>query len=244
LSRYTGEIPAGGSHLERYARRLNAVEINSSFHRPHQRKTYERWAQCTPADFRFSVKVPRTMTHEARLADCGALLDRFVAEIAGLGDKLSAVLVQLPPKLVFEERLAGPFFHDLHTRLDIPVALEPRHGSWFAPAVDDWLAERQIARAAADPAPVPGADQPGGWNGLAYYRWHGSPRMYFSEYDAAALASLQQALDRSLARGLQSWCVFDNTASGAALGNALALTASLEERRSLGGEALISTIGR
>jgi uncharacterized protein YecE (DUF72 family) len=61
-SRYSGTIPAGGSHLERYARRLNAAEINSSFHRPHQRKTYERWACCTPANFRFSVKVPKTMT--------------------------------------------------------------------------------------------------------------------------------------------------------------------------------------
>jgi len=97
-SRYSGTIPAGGSHLERYARRLNAAEINSSFHRPHRRKTYERWARCTPANFRFSVKVPKTMTHEARLASCGALLDRFVAEVTGLGDKLGALLVQLPPK--------------------------------------------------------------------------------------------------------------------------------------------------
>src|ERR1700710_2503714 len=102
-SRYTAEVPAGGSHLERYARRLNAVEINSSFYRPHQRKTYERWARSTPAAFRFSVKVPKAMTHDRRLVDCGALIDRFVAEVTGLGNKLGVLLVQLPPKLVFEE---------------------------------------------------------------------------------------------------------------------------------------------
>jgi uncharacterized protein YecE (DUF72 family) len=94
----------GGSHLERYARRLNVAEINSSFYRPHQRKTYERWAQSTPAGFRFSVKVQKAMTHEQGLAGCGALLDGFAAEVAGLGGKLGVLLVQLPPKLAIEKR--------------------------------------------------------------------------------------------------------------------------------------------
>jgi uncharacterized protein YecE (DUF72 family) len=85
-SRYAADVPAGGSQLERYARALNAVEINSSFYRPHQRKTYERWAGATPVGFRFSVKMPRTITHNARLANCSAMLDRFMAEVTGLGD--------------------------------------------------------------------------------------------------------------------------------------------------------------
>jgi uncharacterized protein YecE (DUF72 family) len=177
-SRYAAEIPPGGSHLERYARRLNAAEINSSFHRPHQRNTYERWARSVPAGFRFSVKVPKVMTHEQRLADCGVLLDRFATEVAGLGDKLGVLLVQLPPKLAFERREADRFFRDLHQRIDVPVACEPRHASWFTPDVNDWLVERRLARVAADPAPVAAGSEPGGWNGLAYYRWHGSPRVY------------------------------------------------------------------
>jgi hypothetical protein len=105
-SRYAAEMPQGGTHLERYARRLNAAEINSSFYRPHQRKTYERWARSVPAGFRFSVKVPKAITHERRLSDCGALLDRFVMEVTGLRDKLGVLLVQLPPKLKFEKRVA------------------------------------------------------------------------------------------------------------------------------------------
>jgi uncharacterized protein YecE (DUF72 family) len=223
-SRYAAEIPPGGSHLERYARRLNAVEINSSFYRPHQRKTYQRWARSVPGSFRFSVKVPRAMTHEHRLADCGALLDLFVAEVTGLGDKLGVLLVQLPPKLAFEKRVADRFFRDLRQRIDVAVTCEPRHASWFTPAVNDWLAERRIARVAADPAPVAGAGEPGGWNGFCYFRWHGSPRIYYSDYDEAALSALGERLDAQREQGVPTWCVFDNTAMGAALGNALALT--------------------
>src|SRR4029078_9092426 len=95
-SSYLDRVPPGGSHLERYARRLSAVEINSSFHRAPRRIAYQRWAQSVPADFRFAVKLPKTITHEAGLADCGALLDRFVDEVTGLGDKLAVLLVQLP----------------------------------------------------------------------------------------------------------------------------------------------------
>jgi len=219
---YADVMPRGGSHLERYARRLDAVEINSSFYRPHQRKTYERW----PTDFRFSVKMPKAVTHEARLADCDALLDRFVAEVTGLGGKLGVLLVQLPPSFGFDRPLADRFVRALRRRLDAPVALEPRHRSWFTSEVAAWLADLGIARVAADPAPVAEAGRPGGWGGLAYYRWHGSPRIYYSDYDAGALASLKSTLDESCRRGVPTWCIFDNTALGAALGNALALARS------------------
>jgi uncharacterized protein YecE (DUF72 family) len=224
-SRYAAEMPPGNSHLERYARRLHAAEINSSFHRPHQRKTYERWAQSTPGGFRFSVKLPKSISHEHGLAGCGASLDRFMAEVAGLGDKLGVLLLQLPPKFAFEKRIADRFFRDLARRIDVPVACEPRHASWFTPDVSDWLAKRRVARVAADPAPVPGAGEPAGWKGLAYYRWHGSPRIYYSDYDVAALAALGKRLEAQRQRGVPVWCIFDNTASGAALGNALAMTA-------------------
>ncbi|MDB5584983.1 MAG: hypothetical protein JWR80_10159 [Bradyrhizobium sp.] len=224
-SQYNSDVPAGGSHLERYVRRLNAVEINTSFYRPHQRKTYERWAQSTPKGFRFSVKVPKAMTHEHGLAGCGALLDRFAAEVAGLGDRLGVLLVQLPPKLALEKRVAGNFFRTLRRRIDEPIACEPRHASWFTPDANDWLAAREIARVAADPARTPDDGEPGGWSGLAYYRWHGSPRIYYSHYGDAALAELSKSLNKRVKSGVPTWCIFDNTASGAALGNALALAA-------------------
>jgi uncharacterized protein YecE (DUF72 family) len=228
---YVDQVPPGGSHLERYARRLNAVEINSSFYRPHRRTTYQRWAQCVPDGFRFAVKVPKSISHEAGLTDCGALLDRFVDEAMGLGDKLAVLLLQLPPKSALSKRIADRFFRDLRARIDTDVVLEPRHPSWFAPDVDDWLAKRRIARAAADPPRIAGADRPGGWNKLAYYRWHGSPRIYYSDYDAAALAALKRRLEENPAHGCAAWCVFDNTASGAALGNALMLQRNVKQQK-------------
>jgi uncharacterized protein YecE (DUF72 family) len=223
-SRYAALMPSGGSHLERYALRFDAVEINTSFYRPHKRATYERWAQLTPAGFRFSVKIPKSMSHEQRLAGCGALLDSFAAEVGGLGDKLGVLLLQLPPQLALEKRVAAGFFRALRKRIDVPVVCEPRHASWFTPDANDWLAGRGIARVAADPAKVPGGSEPGGWTGLAYYRWHGSPRIYYSDYDHETLMALRERLAAQRERGITAWCIFDNTASGAALGNALTMT--------------------
>ena len=73
--------PPHGSNLARYAARFAAVEINSSFYRPHRPETYARWADSVPAGFRFAVKLPKSITHEKRLQEFGAELDRFAAEV-------------------------------------------------------------------------------------------------------------------------------------------------------------------
>src|ERR1700733_11887003 len=88
-------FPAAGSHLHRYARRFNAVEINSSFYRPHRRATYERWRASVPQSFRFSVKVPRLITHELGLLRCKNETVAFLDSARGLEDKLAVLLVQL-----------------------------------------------------------------------------------------------------------------------------------------------------
>ncbi|MFC7739592.1 DUF72 domain-containing protein, partial [Roseomonas sp. GCM10028921] len=106
---HAADFDADGSHLERYARRLSAVEINSSFYRPHRPATYARWAASVPDGFRFSAKVPRTVTHDRRLKEAGELLQRFVGEVRALGDRLGPLLVQLPPSLRYEEEVADRF---------------------------------------------------------------------------------------------------------------------------------------
>lgn len=221
-ARYAEALPGPGSHLARYAGRLGAVEINSSFYKPHQRKTYERWAQSVPSGFRFAVKIPKAVTHDNGLNEPESVLDRFASEVSGLGDRLGVLLVQLPPKLAFDPVPWNGFLDALRSRITGAVALEPRHASWFTPEVDGLLATQRVARVAADP-PLHGALTPGGWRGLAYFRWHGAPRVYYSDYDAAALAGIRQRLTASVAAGQATWCIFDNTAAGAALGNALAL---------------------
>ena len=109
--------------MQRYAARFNAVEINSSFYRPHQTATYSRWAASVPEHFRFSVKLPKTITHQQRLAGCAGLLDDFLAQAGGLGEKLGCLLVQLPPSLAFDTAVAQEFLRALRQRHGGPVAL-------------------------------------------------------------------------------------------------------------------------
>jgi uncharacterized protein YecE (DUF72 family) len=215
------DFPGPGSHLERYARRFNAVEINSSFHKPHRRATYERWAASVPAGFAFAVKVPREITHDLRLARTGAALDAFLAQATGLGRKLGVLLFQLPPSLAFDPRTAGTFFKVLRKRHGGKVVWEPRHSSWFTPRAEEMLIRHRIARVAADPAVVPAAAAPGGWPGLHYLRLHGAPRIYWSAYQPERIALYADRLEKS--KATERWCIFDNTVLGAATENAIAL---------------------
>ena len=219
-------FPAEGSGLERYAARFDAVEINSSFHRPHRISTWERWRDSVPADFRFAVKVPRTITHEAKLVDIDEALVTFVGEAGALGDKLAVLLVQLPPKLEFDAAVAERFFATLASMSPAAIACEPRHASWFTDEADALLKRVTVARVAADPARHEGAGVPGGWRGLSYWRLHGSPVMYRSSY-ADRIENYAAALREDVAADREAWCVFDNTASSAATGDALALKEAL-----------------
>ncbi len=227
-----------GSQLQRYASRLNAAEINTSFYRSHAPAIYRRWADAVPPTFRFSVKMPRLITHERALLRAREPLARFLDEIAALGARLGPVLVQLPPSFAFDARRVGRFFDVLRQLHDGDVVCEPRHATWTTDAATRILASFRVARVAADPARAAGLSEPGGWSGLCYFRWHGSPRPYFSPYSAVALRTLAADIVRRRERGSvrddamvgdraaasQLWCIFDNTGSGAAAGNALDLT--------------------
>lgn len=211
-----------GTHLERYARRFSCVEINSSFYKPHQTSTYARWQAAVPSDFRFAVKVPREITHHLRLIKAADVLDRFLSEAAALDRKLGPLVVQLPPSLAFDETTVRGFLDMLRARFAGMVVCEPRHASWFRTEADDLLTEFKIARVAADPAVAPGAMCPGGWSGLAYYRLHGSPRVYYSAYSDEWLQRLEEDL-RGISGSAPAWCIFDNTAAGSATTDALKL---------------------
>ena len=226
-SRQAALFGAGEIHLARYATRFDVVEINSSVYRPHRMQTYERWADAVPRQFRFSVKLPKAITHDARLHGVGDALTRFADEIAGLGSKLGGVLVQLPPSLVHDARLANTFFSMLRRRITAPVACEPRHPSWFVPDVDVLWQRFTVARVAADPPIPPPALDPGGAGRWNYWRWHGSPRVYYSAYDDTRLNALGAALREHARARTPAWCVFDNTAHGHALTDALRLQALL-----------------
>ncbi len=209
-----------GSHLARYAHRFNAVEINSSFHRPHRRSTYERWAASVPDDFLFAVKLPREITHKRKLVDIEEPLVAFLEQARGLGAKLGPLLVQLPPSFQFDPKVARPFFALLRVHHAGDIVCEPRHATWFTPQAEALLAKFRAARVAADPAPAPEAAVPGGWRRLRYLRLHGAPRVYYSDYSSEQIADVALRL-RS--EPTSAWCIFDNTAHGHAIGSAVAL---------------------
>jgi uncharacterized protein YecE (DUF72 family) len=217
-----------GTQLQKYAQLFRAVEINSSFHRPHRTATYQRWAESVPPTFKFSVKFPKTITHEKKLADCGDLTSKFLDEVAGLGEKLGALLVQLPPSLELEPDRARAFFEWIRARYSGDLFVEPRHRTWFTPAATKLMYEVKIGRVAADPAVVPAAAEPGGVSGHVYFRLHGSPQIYFSSYTTSYLDGLAFRLRMHGRAGDTVWCIFDNTIQGFAASNALAVARKID----------------
>lgn len=222
-SLYAGRFSNQGSALERYAERFSCVEVNSSFYRSHRPETWIRWGNSVGEEFRFAVKVPRTITHERRLFDCGDHIRKLLDETAGLGKKLAVLLVQLPPSLRFQSELAEGFFVELVQATSARIVCEPRHASWFGTAPDQLLARCKVSRVAADPAKLQAAAVPGGWRGLSYWRLHGSPVMYHSPYDPVRLDDYAEQIACECPAAEPPWCIFDNTASYAAMGDAFAL---------------------
>ena len=216
------------SVLEHYATLFNTVEINSSFYRPHRLATYQRWSLAVPESFRFAVKVPKLITHERRLVGCRNEIYAFLTAVFGLGDRLGALLVQLPPSFRFDAAVARDFFRAMRELTSVPIVCEARHVSWFDSAVAALFEDYQVARVWAHPAPPgcnvgAGGAEPGRFS---YRRLHGSPRVYYSSYDAQYLQEVATILASAPAapRPAQSdderWCIFDNTASGAAWSDA------------------------
>jgi uncharacterized protein YecE (DUF72 family) len=211
---FAAAFASDGSHLVRYARRFPAVELNSTFYRPHLPKTFEKWAAAVSRSFRFSVKVPKWITHERRLKVEREELAEFLNQVACLGPALGILLVQLPPSFVFDHAVTMKFFESLQLLTPTRIACEPRHKSWFKPGVDDLLRGIGVARVAADPAVVPAASEPGGADEWSYYRLHGSPTIYYSAYTDEDLELLANKLQAAQTRGRDVWCIFDNTAAG------------------------------
>ncbi|MDP9016735.1 MAG: DUF72 domain-containing protein [Candidatus Eremiobacteraeota bacterium] len=214
-----------GTALQRYAGVFNCAEINSTFYRPHRASTYERWANSVPENFAFSLKIPKEITHVRKLVACEDSLRRFIDETSALGQKRDMLLIQLPPKLAYERAVAEEFFSTLRAMYVGKIALEPRHASWFETGIERWLQAIDVCRVAADPVAVAGGDEPGGSAQFSYFRLHGAPRMYYSAYGPDRIAELA----RRLSQTPNAWCIFDNTASGAATGDALALQNKLEQ---------------
>ena len=152
----------------------------------------------------------------------------FLDQTRALEEKRGPILVQLPPSQQFDSEVANEFFGIVRVAYGGSVVCEPRHPSWFSTDANAVLDAHRIPRVVADPSPVrESMNQPPRKAGTAYFRLHGSPRMYWSRYTPDYLLALARTVQTSTAA--EVWCVFDNTASGAAIENALELQELLGE---------------
>ena len=134
--------------LPYYAERLDTVEINYTFYRLPTQRLLAGWSAVTPAGFRFTLKAPRRITHEARLADCTEITRAFCRAAETLGDKRGALLFQLPPWFRKNVDVLARFLDTLPP--DARAAFEFRHASWHDPAVTELLAAHGAALCIAD----------------------------------------------------------------------------------------------
>ena len=134
--------------LPYYAERFPTVEINYTFYRMPNEALVAGWARQTPSPYRLTLKAPRRITHDSRLKNTGSLVSGFCQVAASLGDKLGALLFQLPPNLKKDVELFDAFLADLPPR--VCGAFEFRHPSWFDDDILGRLRARNLALCVSD----------------------------------------------------------------------------------------------
>jgi uncharacterized protein YecE (DUF72 family) len=144
---YPATLPAA-KMLPYYAARFPTVEINYTFYRMPTEKLVGGWAAQTPSPYRVTLKAPRRITHDSRLKNCGELVKAFCGVAGTLGDKLGALLFQLPPNAKKDVSLLDAFLDDLPPK--VCAAFEFRHPSWLDDEIFNRLAARNLALCVAD----------------------------------------------------------------------------------------------
>lgn len=210
--------------LAHYASLFASVELNVTFYRLVKPEVYSHWREATPPGFAFAVKGSRFLTHVRRLTEPEEPLERFFSGVLHLGEKLSAILWQLPPGMVCEPKRLARFCACLK---GYPVrnALEVRHESWLNDEVLELCRCSNIALCMADWPPFVAA--PPLTADFVYIRRHGHGGDYASGYTTDELAADARRIRSFLAAGRDVHIYFNNDAHGHAPRNALELAALL-----------------
>ncbi len=196
------------------------MEINRTFYSLPLKSTFEKWYSQTPDNFSFTAKIPRSVTHFGRLKKNLEDLEEFFERVEGLKEKFYAPLVQLPPSLKFEKESVESFSKFIRNLYGGKIFIEPRHESWKE--VD--VMEFGFYPVYAEPGIY--------WDkefemDTAYFRLHGSPKLYYSSYDEDFLKELA----KRAVKYDEAVVIFNNTASGAAIENALRLKELIDEAK-------------
>jgi uncharacterized protein YecE (DUF72 family) len=211
------------------SRVFDTLEINGSFYKQIQPTTYARWRSEAPSEFSFALKGHRFVTHYKRLRDCEDSIVLLRDQARGLGDKLRAVVWQLPRHFKLDLGRLDDFLHALHRWRRVTHALELRERSWFVPEVASRLRAAGVAVCVSDAPDFPM------WREvtteLVYIRLHGHTRKYHSSYSPQSLRQWAHDIERWLFDGRDVLVYFDNDAEGHAVRNALTLRALLDGTR-------------
>ncbi|EGG45954.1 MULTISPECIES: DUF72 domain-containing protein [Streptomyces] len=214
---YPPGLPTG-RWLEEYAGRFATVEINNAFYRLPSRETFARWRERTPSDFVVAVKASRFLTHVKRLRDPEEPVRRLMTHAEGLGDRLGPVLLQLPPTL----RADTGLLDDCLARFPAGtrVAVEPRHESWWTPAVRDVLTARAAALCWADvlSRPVTPLWRTADWG---YVRFHSGRARRSPHYGRQSLSSWVGRVGEAWPDESDVYAYFNNDPRGAAVLDAM-----------------------
>ncbi len=207
-----------------YTEHFNTLELNVTFYRFPELKALLQWHTAAPHDFLFSAKVPRTVTHYKKFVDCRQVVYDFYQVLrAGLQEKLGAVLFQLPPSFSYTpERLESVLEHIDPAFTNV---IEFRHESWWRPDVQQRLTEARVSFCGVS-FPKISRQEAVINTDTAYYRFHGVPVLFHSEYDEAFVQDIVNQLRASSAETV--YIYFNNTASMAAIANARQALAHLQ----------------
>lgn len=222
---YTG-VPQ--KHWLRFcAERFTAIEVNGTFYHQLPAKTFKLWKETTPADFRFAVKGNRYLTHVKRFDPPLSSVTRQREEVSGLGEKLAAMLWQAPQSLQKDLARLDDFAAKLQSWRETRHVIEFRHASWFNDEVAEHMSRFRLAACQSDSADWPMWETV--TTDLVYIRLHGHSMTYVSNYTAKSLQRWAKRAGKWLAEGRDVHIYFDNTASGNAPRNALALLEMLRD---------------
>ena len=222
----------GASRLCYYSSLYSSVEINSSFYKVPKQATVAKWAECVSPHFKFTFKIPKTITHVKGLQFSVDELEEFVEIVAQVGDKKGCLLVQLPPSVKSDqqEQLEGILECLSSEAKGWHIAVEFRDRSWYNIAVYRVLQHYGTGMVEQD---LPKSTTPRITicEKFSYLRFHGPEGTYRGSYDDAFLIDHANRIAAWVKEGRQVYVYFNNTA-GDALGNLATLNAMVEQQLS------------
>jgi uncharacterized protein YecE (DUF72 family) len=232
---YPAKIPAANM-LAWYSQEFHTVEINNSFYRLPEEKTFREWARKVPEGFLFAVKASRFLTHIKRLKDAEDPIRLFFSRARFLGRKLGPILFQLPPKWKMDHGRLREFLELLPS--NHRYAIEFRDPTWYTASIYELLRIHNVALCMHD------------WHSeiwpheltakLAYLRFHGTTGRYAGNYPDQLLEDWARRIATWSPQLEHFFIYFNNDVAGHAVRNAITLRAALRRIAGLSDSEFLS----